>query len=513
VVDHAGGTSGGIIGNGRPGMTNVVPTTDGKWLMTFEYWGSPSGSWYKVADNPLEFFKATGSRFQGRSSGSPTLHRLPDGRILYNDSGLATIWVNESGASDGSWKQFRTTVSSGYSRSLQYVQGTGRISVARFVWGGRPSSGTATVGPINYGTVDIGYSEGAYYQLINRATGQALGTGAVNQDPDYSGNDVANIRLEVAQPGNPNQLWHIIPKTGVYSKLLHKGGGRAVGLWQGGSSSGTNLTLWGDDDGADKGWQLIDAGDGYYRLESQRNTSLGMTGANAGGNVTNSTVATLGDPAQEWKLVIEPPLLSELNRARDGNLAIPAAAAAGSTVELDAAATEPGALDAKTHADISGHVFAFAESSTGPTDLGTVVFDADERSSVTLPRDLGTGSVKLAVLFDTTALMWDEMTVTEPEPRGLDLDVVASYRCLAGKAYLTVQVTNADDVAVDVDIVTAFGSKAFAAVAPGKSAFHSFTTRLAVLPDGTVSVAASIGSGSAARTANADASYPGASCQ
>jgi hypothetical protein len=44
VVDIAGLTQsmgGGKteIGGGRPGVANVVRTTDGKWLLTFEYWG------------------------------------------------------------------------------------------------------------------------------------------------------------------------------------------------------------------------------------------------------------------------------------------------------------------------------------------------------------------------------------------------------------------------------------------------------------------------------------------
>ena len=32
------------IGGGRPGMTNVVPTTDGKWMLTYEYFGGGTTS-------------------------------------------------------------------------------------------------------------------------------------------------------------------------------------------------------------------------------------------------------------------------------------------------------------------------------------------------------------------------------------------------------------------------------------------------------------------------------------
>ncbi|MDX2936620.1 hypothetical protein P1P92_29995, partial [Streptomyces ipomoeae] len=68
VVDIAGLTQnmgGGKteIGGGRPGMTNVVRTTDGKWLLTFEYWGGGANTRYVLADDPLKFYlgSATGT--------------------------------------------------------------------------------------------------------------------------------------------------------------------------------------------------------------------------------------------------------------------------------------------------------------------------------------------------------------------------------------------------------------------------------------------------------------------
>lgn len=51
------------IGGGRPGMANVVRTTDGKWLLTFEYWGGGVNTKYVLADDPLKFYtgSATGT--------------------------------------------------------------------------------------------------------------------------------------------------------------------------------------------------------------------------------------------------------------------------------------------------------------------------------------------------------------------------------------------------------------------------------------------------------------------
>jgi hypothetical protein len=64
-----------------------------------------------IADNPLEFY---------RSSATGTgVTLLP----VYNAAGSGNVWVNESGRSDGTRKEYQTTSQAGYCRSLQYVEG------------------------------------------------------------------------------------------------------------------------------------------------------------------------------------------------------------------------------------------------------------------------------------------------------------------------------------------------------------------------------------------------------
>ena len=125
VIDVAGptddmGNGKTEIGHGRPGMTNVVPTTDGKWLITYEYWAGGDNVRYKIADDPLKFYADgdpagrnitalpvdPGSR-RLATGGSPVLINLPDGRLVYNAAGSGNVWVNESGRSDGVWKEYR----------------------------------------------------------------------------------------------------------------------------------------------------------------------------------------------------------------------------------------------------------------------------------------------------------------------------------------------------------------------------------------------------------------------
>jgi hypothetical protein len=72
-----------------------------------------------------------------------------------------------------------------------------------------------------------------------------------------------------------------------------------------------------------------------------------------------------------------------------------------------------------------------------------------------------------------------------------ELQVTVTPRCGAGKAQVSVTVRNSEDTtgAAEVAISSPLGAtKSFASVAPGKSASNAFTTRLAVLEAGTVTV-------------------------
>ncbi|MFI1050190.1 RICIN domain-containing protein [Streptomyces griseoruber] len=309
VVDIAGPTDdlgGGRteIGGGRPGMANVVRTSDGKWLMTYEYWGGGADTRYRIADNPLEFYRgsATGTGVTAlpvdtgshalSTGGSPVVIRLPGGRLVYNAAGSGNVWVNESGRGDGVWKEYQTTLGAGYSRDLQYVEGTGRVSILR-------NQGTSTLA---YAEVDLGRSDGAYYQLVNRRTDQVIGTGDKTNDANLGNGDVPDVRLE--EPGsaaNPDtQYWHVVtePKGGV--TLLNKSGGRAAAVWTGNATAGQRIGQW-VDDSATGSWNLVRTTDGLYKLQSVKNPGLYLTGGSDGAPLTLQNALT--DGSQDWELV------------------------------------------------------------------------------------------------------------------------------------------------------------------------------------------------------------------
>ncbi|MFD8932047.1 RICIN domain-containing protein [Streptomyces mirabilis] len=309
VVDIAGLTQsvgGGRtqIGGGRPGMANVVRTADGKWLLTFEYWGGGANTRYVVADNPLQFYRGsptgeavtslpvdTGSRPLA-TGGSPVVIRLPGGRLVYNAAGSGNVWVNESGRSDGVWKEYQTTSKAGYSRSLQYVDGTGRIAILN-------NQGTSTIA---YAEVDLGRSGGAYYQLVNRRTGQVIGTGNKTNDANIGNADVPDVVLEA--PGsavNPDtQYWHVVTEPNGGVTLLNKSGGRAAAVWTGNATAGQRIGQW-VDNSATGSWNLVKTTDGFYRLQSVRNTNLYLTGPSDGAPLTLQNALT--DGSQDWELV------------------------------------------------------------------------------------------------------------------------------------------------------------------------------------------------------------------
>ncbi|KPH98759.1 Ricin B lectin [Actinobacteria bacterium OK074] len=309
VVDVAGltQTTGGgkaEIGGGRPGMANVVRTTDGKWLLTFEYWGGGANTRYVLADDPLKFYlgSATGTDVASlpvdsgsrplTGNGSPVIIRLPGGRLVYNAAGSGNVWVDESGRGDGTWKEYQTTSAAGYSRTLQYVEGTGRIEILN-------NQGTST---LRFAEVDLGQSAGDYYQLVNRRTDQVIGTGDKTNDANIGNGDVPDVRLE--EPGsaaNPDtQYWHVVTESQGGTTLLNKAGGRAAAVWTGSATAGRRIGQWVDNSGTGS-WNLVKTSDGFYKLQSVKNTNLYLTGASDGAPLTLQNAAT--DGSQDWELV------------------------------------------------------------------------------------------------------------------------------------------------------------------------------------------------------------------
>lgn len=512
VADEVGSTTvdstgTSILGGGRPGMTNVVPTTDGKWLMTAEFGVA------KISDDPLRFWDAPRVSLNGAyPSSNPVVITIPDPTdpskwsLAFNagDTG-SRILVNASGSSTGAWLPYQTPIGAGYSRNLTYVPQTGRVVILRGTWGGSP---------ITYSEVDLGHSQGAYYSLLNRKTGEVLSTaGNKTQDANLSG-DVPDIITWANDPSNDTQRWHLQPK-GSGVTLLNKAGGRAVGIWWGDASANQALTQWVDDDGSDKLWNLVPSSDGYVKLQSGKNAALYATGSGSGGQVTlgaavDASSEPAADDAQEWLLVQEAPTATGLTALQSApDLVEAESVQAGTSVSLDAAVDDP--AGAKTHADVTGHVYALVGSADA-VDLGTVTFDADEKASVTIPEDFAAADeVKIAVLFDASATMWDTVSVSTAASE-VHTTTTVSSRCLAGRVVLTVTVTNDESVPATAQIATPYGSKTLASLAGGRSASAAFSSRATSIEAGTVTVTASATIDGSPATTTTEVGYSARNC-
>jgi hypothetical protein len=301
VVDVPGTTTTSTgqseIGGGRPGMATVVPTSDGQWLMTYEYWGGGDNVRYKVSASPLTFFSSGGAVGTGVSAlgvtagssavaqgGSPVLTRLPNGRILYNSNGSGDVWVNGTGSSAGAWSQTHTTMPAAYSRNLSYIPGSGRVEVI----GGADT--------IQYADIDFGNSTGAYYKLINRKSGKALDV--------YQANlvDGANV-VQWTDNGGTNQQWHLTDLGNGYRTLLNRNSGRSLSIWQTSTADGATAVQWVQNNGGDQSWQLVASGSYYELIDQQAGKALTVA---QGSTTDGAQVIQWPDQnltEQQWSLV------------------------------------------------------------------------------------------------------------------------------------------------------------------------------------------------------------------
>lgn len=491
VVDVAGTTfaAGGKneIGGGRPGMTTVAETADGRWMMTFEYFGGGSNVRYKLADTPLDFYSdgdvdgtpigslpvTAGSRALA-AGGSPVITTLPDGRMAYNAAGSGNVWINPGGRSDGTWTEYQTPLGGGYSRTIQYVEGTGRVQLFQGTWGG-PLSGSL----IRTASVDFGASDGAYYRLVNRKTGQVIGTGGKTNDANIGNADVPDVRLEPAQSGADTQYWHLTTKPDGKTTLLNRAGGRAAAIWTGNPTVGQRIGQW-VDEGATGLWNVVDAGDGYVRFQSARNPAVFLAGTTTNAALTLQNANT--DGSQDWQLVQLAPTDDSLEASRRSSRLVPAdEAAAGLRLELDASALM--ASGASRTAGATGTVYLL-DSAGQARRIAEVAFDADSRGSTTLPADAVPGPSRLAVVFDEAPLVWDALTVSAPT--AFDVAVTAGTTCVARKVVVTATLTNTGDAPVSATFESAYGSRTIAQIAPGADGVHAFSTRKASVPAGTI---------------------------
>lgn len=279
--------------NLRPGMPVVVKMANGKYIMTYEIVNAPGlPNNFKISSNP-ESWNAADAGTTIDYGGHPFLIPLPNGRLAYNSGGSTDIRINaDSGA--GEWTPVKSNLPFGYSRMLQYVADTGRILVlsADGFWKSAPNT-------VYYGDVDLGYSAGPYYKLVNRKSGKAL---------DVNGWDLKDGAklIQWADHGGANQQWHVADAGGGYKTLINKHSGRALSIWATDTADGAEAVQWVENGGNDQKWTLVPAGSYYKIVNLNSGKLLCVLGSSTQDGAQVVQWSDTGTLDQQWQLVAVP---------------------------------------------------------------------------------------------------------------------------------------------------------------------------------------------------------------
>lgn len=125
-----------------------------------------------------------------------------------------------------------------------------------------------------------------------------------------------------------------------------------------------------------------------------------------------------------------------------------------------------------------------------PTSAPAAGVTNGARTAIRFDTVVGTG-LRLTFATPGSYLKIPEISVPEaPAVVAPEVSVQATTRCVAGKVALTVTVTNDSPFPVNLATSTSFGSKAVAALQPGKSTSTAFSTRAAAVAAGETTVVA-----------------------
>jgi chitodextrinase len=114
-------------------MTTVAQMPDGKFILTYEIMGTPSGAYYKISDDPENFNPTEpGICFDPAGSG-PYVVNL-NGTIILSSGGNSNLYINTNNGIGG-WEQISSPIGACYSRCLVPLQ-NGRLFVINAGWNG-----------------------------------------------------------------------------------------------------------------------------------------------------------------------------------------------------------------------------------------------------------------------------------------------------------------------------------------------------------------------------------------
>jgi hypothetical protein len=207
------------IGRGRPGMANVVQTTDGKWMMTFEYWGG-TGTWteYQATmpagySRDLTYDSATGQVL-----------------ILGNEGVSTIVYATEDfGHSAGTYYHVA-------SRLTGQVIGTSDDTTDANIGNGNvPDVELETAGAVSD-------TDSQYWHVVTKPNGAVtlLNESGGRAAEIWTGAATAGQEIGQWVDNTPNGLWHLIKEADGYYEFQCASN---TSLYLTGSAAGAHLTL------------------------------------------------------------------------------------------------------------------------------------------------------------------------------------------------------------------------------------------------------------------------------
>ncbi|ROS30088.1 type I phosphodiesterase/nucleotide pyrophosphatase [Rathayibacter sp. PhB127] len=144
----------------------------------------------------------------------------------------------------------------------------------------------------------------------------------------------------------------------------------------------------------------------------------------------------------------------------------------------------------------------------------TATTNANETLRIDVPAGARTAEFRFRYTGQNSAF-WtlDQVALTQAAVPAVAVTATASTRCLAGRAVVTVQARNDDAVPVALTAASAFGTRTFAPLAPGRTTSHAFSTRAVSVPAGAVEVVATATVDGAPATTTVRAPYSATTCK
>jgi hypothetical protein len=254
----------------RPGMATVAKLPNGKFIMTYEYGGSPAGNfavYYKISSDPEAFDSVTGIPLRTTDGvvplGTPYVTWLPtggpNGTLAVSANSTGDLFLNTENGAANTWTRINPNVAAGYSRSMLPLADGHSLLVLS---GGRTGSNLRN--PVTYSTIDLGggISDGATYTVSNANSNLKL---------TIAGGSATNGASATQQntTNATDQRWRFVRQPSGYFKVFNVASGKVLGVENQSTAHGARVLQWDDNGTLDHEWAVAPHPAGGYTLTNR----------------------------------------------------------------------------------------------------------------------------------------------------------------------------------------------------------------------------------------------------